>query len=551
MSGALLPRTLPLPRTLGSSGLAPGWVIAGHIARSSLRWAALWGFVFGLFVIGTVKGYVVGYPTVADRLKVVPSLQSFSILLGQPQHAETVAGFTSWRVLVVIALIGSIWGLLTSTGLLRGEEEAGRWELLLAGQTTKRRAAAQALLGLGVSIVVMFVIAVLLTLAAGRLPGARFTAGGSVLFGLAMVSGAAMFVGVGAVASQLSATRGQAAMLTGAVLGASYLTRMVADSTAGLGWLRWFTPIGWVEEVHPLRDPQPLALLPVLGLVAVCAIATVVLAGRRDLYGSVLQERVSRSTRSRLLAGPTALAIRLIRPTALGWLFGIVAISAVQGYVTRSASTLFASSPAFTSVLGRLGVRKASEAYLGVSFLTIAVLIAVVAASQIGAVRDEEASGRLDNILVRPVKRLVWLGGRVAVSFGLLILCGALAGLATWIGAASQHAGVSLQTLLEAGMNATVPAIFVLGAGVFVLGVRPRLTVAVAYGIVAWSFLVQLVGSIVKGNDWLRDSSLFAHMALAPAAKPDWPEAGVVMLLGAGLALLGAALFRRRDLEYS
>jgi len=166
----------------------PRWVIAGHVARGAVRWAAVWGAVFGLFVIATVKGFVVGYPTVADRLKITGSLQSFAILLGQPHHAETVAGFTQWRVLVVIALIGAIWGLLTSTGLLRGEEEAGRWELLLAGQTTKRRAAAQALLGLGAALAAMFLAAAALTIAAGNLPGAHFTIGASLLFALAMVS---------------------------------------------------------------------------------------------------------------------------------------------------------------------------------------------------------------------------------------------------------------------------------------------------------------------------------------------------------------------------
>ena len=43
-----------------------------------------------------------------------------------------MAGFTACRVLTGITIIGSIWGLMTSTGLLRGEEDAGRWELLLA-----------------------------------------------------------------------------------------------------------------------------------------------------------------------------------------------------------------------------------------------------------------------------------------------------------------------------------------------------------------------------------------------------------------------------------
>ncbi len=526
------------------------WIITRHIARSSLRWAAVWGLVFGLFAISSAKAYLIGYPTIGERLLVAPTLQSFSILLGQPYHAETVAGFTMWRVLVVIALIGGVWGLLTSTGLLRGDEEAGRWELLLAGQTTKRRGALQALIGLGIAVAAMFAVAAALDVAAGAIAGARFTVTGSLFFAVAMVSSAAMFTAIGAVTSQIGATRGQAAMLAGAALGASFLIRMIADSTRGLAWLRWLSPIGWVEEMRPLRDPQPQALLPVVALVVAYVIATLVMAERRDLGASILRERPSSSS-SRWLVGPTSLAIRLVRPAAIGWFLGIVSMAAVQGYVARSAATLLSSSPAFASALGRLGLTKASQAYLGVSFLTIAVLIAVLAASQVSAIRDEEGAGRLDNLVVRPVRRLVWLFGRAGVSLSLVLLCGAGSGLVTWLAATSQRLNISLATLLEAGMNATVPAIFVIGAGVLVLGLRPRLTAAVAYGLVAYSFLVLLVASLAKGSDWLKDSSLFAHIKLAPAAKPDWGEAGIVVLIGAALLVLGSLAFRGRDLSYT
>lgn len=528
----------------------PRWVIAGHVARSTVRGALLWGAVFGLFVIATVKAFVTAYPTVAERLKIAGSLSSFSILLGPPRHAETVAGFTEWRVLVVIAGIGAIWGLLTSTSVLRGEEDVGRWELLLAGQTTKRRAAAQALVGLGGAQIAMFVVALLLTFAAGSLPGAHFSIGGSLLFAIAMVSGAAVFLAVGALTSQLSANRGQAAMIAAAVLGASYLARMVADSRSDLGWLRWSSPIGWVEELHPLRDPQPLALIPIVAVVAIGAVLTPLLAGRRDLGASVLREREGQAN-TRWLVGPITLALRLVRPAALGWVVGIATIAVVQGFVARSAATILASSPAFAAALGRLGVRKASEGYFGVSFLFIAVVIAVMAASQIASIRDEEATGRLDNLLVRPVRRVTWLAGRAGVSLSLVVLAGLSAGLFTWIGAASQHTGVALSTLLEAGLNTVTPGIFVLGAGVLVLGLRPRLTAPAAYGIVAWSFLINLLGALIKGNDWLRDSSLFAHMALAPAAKTDWGSATVVVLLAIGAGVAGALAFQRRDIEYA
>lgn len=546
MRVALAGRRAPRPKEPASVR----WVIAAHVARSALRGAVIWGVVFGLFVVATIQAFVTAYPTVGERLKIVTTLQSFSILLGVPRHAETVAGFTSWRVLVAVTVIGAIWGLLTSTGLLRGEEEAGRWELLLAGQTTRRRAAAEALLGLGGALAAMFVATALVTILAGQLPGANFPLWRSLLFALALVSGAGMFLAVGALTSQFGATRGQAALLASAVLGVSYAIRMVADSRTSLGWMRWLSPIGWLEELRPLQDTQPLALLPIAALVAVCAGLTVLLAGWRDLNGSLLREREAGLGHPRWLVGPTSLAVRLAGPTALAWLVGMASFAFMLGFVARSSTTLLASSPAFMAALSRLGVRRASESYLGVAFLMVAVVVAVIAASQIAAIRDEEATGRLENLLARPVRRTAWLVGRLSISLALLVLTGLAAGLFAWAGAASQRTGVALPRLLEAGLNATVPAIFVLGAGALVLGLRPRLSAPVAYAIVAWSFLVNMVGALIKGNRWLRETSLFAHMALAPAAKPDWETAAVIVLLGVGAATVGVLAFQRRDLEY-
>jgi ABC-2 type transport system permease protein len=536
------------------SGEHPGklrWVIAGHVVRSALRGAMIWGAVFGLFVISTIEAFVRGYPTRDERLQLAHSLRSFAPLLGLPRHAETVAGFTAWRVLVAIAVIGAIWGLLTSTSLLRGEEEAGRWELLLAGPTTKRGAAGQALLGLGGVLAVMFAVTALLTLVAGHLPGARFSIGGSLLFAVALVSGAAMFLAVGALASQLSATRGQAVTIAASALGASYVVRMVADSRNSLGWLRWLSPIGWIEELRPLQDPQPLALTPILGLVLASGGLAVLLAGRRDLGASVLREGKANLGGARWLIGPTTLALRLSRPAGLAWLAGLAVMGVIYGSLVRSAGSILTDSPSVTATLGRLGVRQATLGYLGIVFLFVDVLIAVLAASQVAAIRDEEAAGRLDNLLVRPVGRLTWLGGRLGVSLSLIVLAGLVAGFCAWVGVASQHIYMARLTMIEAGVNASVPAVFVLGAGTLVLGLRPRLSAAASYAIVAWSFLIDLLGSLLEGARWLRDSSLFTHIALAPAAKPDWGTAAIIVLLGVVAAVIGAVAFQRRDVEYT
>jgi ABC-2 type transport system permease protein len=266
---------------------------------------------------------------------------------------------------------------------------------------------------------------------------------------------------------------------------------------------------------------------------------------------SLLRESSVRTHETAWVGGTLRLAYRLTRPGAIGWLLGAAVMAFTMGAVAKSASSILSASPTIGAALGRLGIRRATEGYLGLAFLLFAVMLTVLAASQIAAIRDEEATGRLDNLLVRPVSRPAWLAGRLVVSLTLIVVVGLAFGLVTWLGASSQRVGVGLPALLTAGLNAAAPAVLVLGVGGLVYAGRGSLAAPVAYAIVAWSFLVNLLGSFLKGLDWVRQTSLFTHIALAPSVAPDWGSAAVLVALGAAAAMLALLAFQERDVEYA
>ncbi len=325
--------------------------------------------------------------------------------------------------------------------------------------------------------------------------------------------------------------------------------RLVADSAASLAWLRWTTPLGWIEELQPLTAPRPLVLLPVIALAAALAALAVHLAGRRGLGASVLPDRSTARPRTFLLSGPAGLAVRLARPGLAGRAVAIAVLSLLMGFIAQQAGKALTSSASIQRVLSRLGEHGGSAAaYLSFTFLIVAVIVAFLAAGQVTAARSEEAEGRLDHLLVRPVSRWSWLAGRVAVAVATLVTAGLLAGLSAWLGAASQHSGVSLSSLLGAGVNVIAPALCVLGAGVLALGAWPRAVTAVSYGLLAWSLLIELVGGFFSSSHWLLDTSVFHQMAAAPAVSPDWTSAAVLAALAAVGVALGGVCFSRRDL---
>jgi ABC-2 type transport system permease protein len=529
---------------------AEGRVVTGLVARRAARGGLLWGAVTAFIVASSVEGFVSAYPTLESRQQLARTLglnKGVQVLLGTPHRIDTVAGFTSWRSLGIVIFVGAVWALLAATRLLRGEEDAGRWELLVAGQTTRRRAAAGAVAGLGAGLAVLFIVTALGVVAAGRLGASRFPLGACLFLSIALTAPAAIFLVVGALAAQLAPTRRQAATLAAGVFGAAFVLRVVADSAASLAWLRWLTPLGWVYELRPLTGSHLVPLVPLAVFTVGLAALAVHLAGRRDVGAGLLPAHDRAEARTTLLGGPFGLAVRLSRPGVLGWVAGVAGLSVVFGLVAQSLAT--ASSSLLDEAFARLGARQSGpEAYLGMFFVIVGALIAFCAAAQVAATREEEAEGRLDALLVRPVSRTTWLAGRVAVSAGAVVALGLAAGVAGWAGTASQHAGIGLSRLLGAGLNIVPPALFVLGLGTLAHGLAPRLAGPLVYAVVASSFILNLVGMVGTSSRWLLDLSLFHHLALVPAASVRWESAAVMVGIGLAGAVGGAAALRRRDL---
>jgi ABC-2 type transport system permease protein len=526
-------------------------VAALTVRRASVQ-AAVWGFIFGGTIAASASSYASLFPTAASRAAVARSFQgntAWAALFGPLRRLDTVAGYTAYKSGMAVTILAAIWGLLVATRVLRGEEDAGRWELLLAGRTTRGRAAGQVALGLGLAFAVLWIPTAILTAGAGSSSKVGIGVGASLFFVTALLAAAAMFMAIGMFASQLAAGRRDANVVGAAVLGGAYLIRMVADSDGALGWLRWASPLGWIEELRPLTGSRPFAFVPIVLLVAVLTWGTIWIARTRDLGASAFALRETPKPRTLLLGGQAGLTLRLTRPLVEAWAAALVVTGLVFGLVAQAAGTALRGAQGIEQAIQRLGATgSGAAAYLGFVFVIAADLMAIAVGGQISAARNEEATGHLDNLLVRPVARWRWLTVRLVVGLGLVVLAGVLAGLAAWVGAVSQHASVGLFELLGAGLNVVPPAILVLGIGGLAFGLWPRGAIGVTYGVVVWSFLVEVVAAAFNGNHWLRDTSPLLHVAPVPAAAANWPAAIWLVVLGLVAGGIGVAVFGRRDL---
>src|ERR1019366_1644604 len=121
------------------------------------------------------------------------------------------------------------------------------------------------------------------------------------------------------------------------------------------------------------------------------------------------------------------------------------------------------------------------------------------------------------------------------------------AGLAGWLGIATQQTDLGFGQLLQAGLNMAPPALLILGLGSLAYGLWPRQAPTITYGLVAWSFLIEVMATVVT-NRWLLDTSVLHHIAAVPAAEPNWTSAAWLTGLAILLAITANILFNRRDL---
>jgi len=517
--------------------------LAGRLVRrSTLLLAGAMAVYAGLEVVSYRTAYPDGVsPAQFAMFEDNPAVRMMN---GVPVGLDSAGGFALWDAGWIWQLLLALWAILTTTRLLRGEEDVDRADLVLAAPIRATRAttvmlAVVALAGLVVGMATSLSLIVL---------GQRVV--DSLLLGLALAGVAATFSAVAAVSAQLVDVRRRAAGIAAAVLGLAWVLRMVASSTDERLWMRWLTPLGWSDELNLYGDPDPLALVPLALVPLALAWAAVRLRARRDIDAALLLRDSGREPRLGRLCGPTAFAWRSNRAMLLAWLLGLSAYSAIMGALLSTMIQWLAGDEGYQKLLAAMGLDAALTNRGFIAFVATIFGLAVVlqVAWRIGAARSEEEAGRLEAVLTRPVTRWRWLGGHAALAAAGGLLLVVAGGLALWLGAAmAGGAGLDWWDAMRATANLLPVVVLIAGLGIASFGLVPRLTVAIPAALAVVGYVLAMLGPALSWPQWVLDLSPFTHLALVPA-EPWAATSGTVMLaLGMALAVVGFLGFRRRD----
>jgi len=538
----------PRPRahrgTLARGG--PAGALTARAFRDARMLTIIFTYLFAVYSFIQPVGYRRVYTTPASRAAFARSFGTnpgLRLLYGEPHNVATVAGYTAWRVGGVLAIAAAIFGVLAAVRALRGEEDSGRTELVLAGIVSRRTVYLSAMAAIGAATLILWA-AEFAGFAVGGLP-----IGGAGYLALATALIIPVFAGIGALASQIAPSRRIAAEISGGAVGVFLLLRVIADTVAGAGWLRWVTPLGWAEEMRPFAGARPVVLLLPVAASLLLLGAAARLGATRDVGSGLIPERSGASPRLWLLSSPTAQALRSQRGGLIAWIGSFALFSFILGVVASSISSsgIPASAEHAFAKLGAGSILTASG-YLAFVFFFYVLGVSLFACAQVGNARREEADQQLETLLALPVGRTGWLAGRLLLAACAIAVISLLSGLLTWAGAAAGGVSIAAGQMIEAGANCVPAALLFLGIAALAYAAAPRASAAIGYGFVVLTFLWQAVGALLGAPGWLVGLTPFAHIGLVPAEPFRAAAAAVMVGIGVAAAAAALAVFRRRDL---
>lgn len=499
-----------------------------------------------IFMVFEALAFRATYPDAATlaALELWSKDPAIRIIAGAGSGVQTVGGFAVWDAGLYLTLGLGAWVLTVTTRVLRGDETSGRTDLLLLGPRTARRTL---LAQLSVLLVSCLLDGLSLAIALTAM-GAQ--AAGAALYGALTMGYCMTFVGVAALVSQAVTHRRAALGLAAAVFAASVVVRIVGNSTDDRSWLTWLSPAGWIDHSQAFGDNHwAIVAVPILVTTALIAV-TWLLRAHRDTGSGLLPERTGHRSIQLGLSSAGAFAGRANLGVLAAWTAGLVVTAAVFGALLPTIGEVLAADEGFQDLISLAGidVRDVTRGFITMWAQIIGLALALYAAFRMGATRAEEASGRIDLLLARPLPRWRWLLAHVFwLGFGVIVLATASA-ITMWLMAIANDAPLDWSDPFLAIGN-TVPAIAVFaGIATVVFGVRPRVTVAVTIATVVTAFVVDVVGQPLHWPGWLLDLSPFHHLATVPSEAIAWPGAWIMLAIGAILIAFGAMAFHRRDL---
>jgi ABC-2 type transport system permease protein len=477
-------------------------------------------------------------------------------VFGGAIDGPTLGAITMIEMYLFSAVLIAFMCTLTIVRHTRQNEETGRSELIGSTVIGRYSEISSAVIVASSANIVTSVLIYFILGTVDELSGAG-ALGLSITFALVGFS----FMGVAAVASQVSDSSRGANSLSAIAIGLAFLIRGIGDGLATVGadglsaspaWPTWLSPLGWGSLISPFTSQNWWIFSLYGGFLLVSFGSAGFLLRRRDIGMGIIPARKGRASAKQSLLSFSGLAIKLQRNIFIGWLSVSIILGVVFGSLAKEFSKLIAENAEFQQAFAAFGSDgDVTDVFFGAMYSFTALAIAGYCLQSLMRTKSEEGNNHLEALLSTAKGRLRWLGSHILPTilglFVILLATGASAALTYII---ISDAGFDQFVRLASATLVHAPAILILYTfGIFLYGVFPRFAAAGSWAVFVLSFMILQFAALLGLPVWVTNISPFSHASLLPSEAIDWTPIIVLSSVSLTLLIAGVIGFKKRDIS--
>ena len=346
-----------------------------------------------------------------------------------PTGASTTADIFAAEMTVFMAIMAVVMNYSIVIKNLRGEEESGVTEIILAHAVGKLSLLSATMieaviLNLGIGLLYSF------GLTFANLSGTDIN--GNFLLGLGLGFAGLMFASIAALTSQLTDNSRNSTILAYLIFGIMFIARMSTDISDPK--LTWWIPFGWVEKFSTYQQNNwtPVGLM--ISFTIVITALAFWINSKRDVNAGIIATRSGRKTASIFLNGTFTLFLKLHKTSIIVWTIGLLILGFTYGSIFSDIGDIIKTNPTMAQLLGSKAIHAANVAiikqFISILMIVFAVLALIPGTQIIHYLKTGESKGYLEMIHAKPVGRTkLYLNTvTIAIITTLLVLAATLYG---------------------------------------------------------------------------------------------------------------------------
>lgn len=521
--------------------------------KRDLKYSVIWlAVIMFMMISGLIKlTDVYGDTNSIQQLVSMMSTPIMTTMFGKvPEinHYNTAILFGAIMIPMMGVLMGMMNIQIAGNGARR-EEAEGVTELIRATSVKTETP----LLLVMVELLVLNIVTTLLIYGSLLiLPMQGANAGTSLLLAGILVMIGLFFGSVTLVIAQLFADARTVSMVSFAILGLSYVLRMVIDAR-GLYDFVWLSPFNWLESTQVYFGNHLRYMTLPLILIVGFSILAVILVQRRDLNAGIIQTADQGRARAGItLRGFVSVLSRLELKGVIGWQLGIAFMAMIYGSLFNEVADMVASNQNLVKVLGLQKVQGMQDElftrYMVMISLLLALLAIMAGFSVIQRQHKDAQIGVFDLLGSQPISRTKY--------FLTYTVGGQLVGIISWIigylvlwvtASLTVERKLPIDLFMTAFWGYLPMILLSLAIGAVFIGWLPRwfYGLYIYFGVM---FLLTYMKHLLELPDWFLRLSPFGWTEDIPAMSVSQVTLWGMVIIGAILMAIGWFGFRRRDL---